>query len=550
MSCRGVAVTLALAIACLAAPLSSPARAGSSVRYALIVGNDHGATDELKLEDLHRAEAEARSLQQRLVSFGNFDESRVALVAGGDREEILAAARRLAARHRRDRAQLGELPTLFIFAFSGHGLSGKLLTRGEPLTGDDLAAIYKEMDATLSVGLFDACFSESLALQGKGAIATPGFNPLTELPEEVLNAEGTVWFVSSRPDEQSYEDREIGSLFTYYFLESFTEAQPDGVAITLDEMWEYTRRRTSAHAARYGRAQNPVKIVRHLKSRGPLYFSFPSERRARVRFTPEVEGEFLIQYQHGALVERVSKPAGQPLEVALYEGEVLLSRLQPGQTERAPSQRLTLAPGSEVTVRPSDTPAPLRGPGYGEASIRSKGGLTELEVSEQRWRASLDLGLAYGLGVTRPELLAGLHRLELGAAFAHGPINLDLDLSYGYNTGDFTTWSYQLHEVGLRAMAGYGLRLGTLRLDLQLGGAPLLGFVGYASGRERQQLALWLGGAARLRWALPFFPWLALNARLSAGALRAQGLALRDEQAYWSPSAGLTLGLSVPVLGP
>jgi len=528
--------------------VTAPARAGSSVRYALIVGNDHGESEAVSLEDLTKAEAEAHDLRQRLMRYGNFDEERIAMVAGGGREEILAAARRLSARHRQDRAELGDLPTLFIFYFTGHGVEGALLTRDQPLSGADLATIYQEMDATLSVGFFDACFSESLALRGKGAVPTPGFNPLAELPEEVLNAEGSVWFVSSRPDEQSYEDPKLGSLFTYYFLEAFTEGTRDGVAITLDEMWEYARRRTSAHAARYGRSQTPVKVVRHLKARGPLYFSFPAERRAKLRFTSEVEGSFLVQYQHGALVEKIHKPSGEPLEVALYEGEVLLSQLGDKTADHAPTQKLLLQPGRAVTVRTTGTDAAPAAAGYGERQIRGKGALPDLVVTEAGWASTLALTAGYSLALAQPELLFGLHRAELGAAFAHGPFGLSLDVSYGYNGDDYQTWGYQLHEVGLRAVGGYGWRIGALRLDLEAGGAPALSMVSYQSGRERQQLALWLGGGGRVLWPLPFLPQLVLMGRAHVGALRSQGIAAQDQSAYWSPGAQLSLGLAVPVL--
>ena len=114
-----------------------PAHAGSSVRYALIVANDHGvAPPGVVLADLEHAEREALVIRNRLVRLANFDDSadRVVVLRGKTRAEILAAAKALAEQHRDDRAVLGDVSTLFAFFFTGHGLEGKLLTRDAPLT--------------------------------------------------------------------------------------------------------------------------------------------------------------------------------------------------------------------------------------------------------------------------------------------------------------------------------------------------------------------------------------------------------------------------------
>jgi hypothetical protein len=155
-----------------------PCLAEPFLRYALIVGDNQGRTDtDTRLEPLRHAESEAAALRDVLVHEGGFPSSsdRVVLLQGKGRTEILAAAARLANQHRQDRARFGQVRTMFAFFFTGHGLEGKLLTADGPLTGADVGQIFKEVGATFSLGLFDACFSGSLdfsALRAKG-LRTP-----------------------------------------------------------------------------------------------------------------------------------------------------------------------------------------------------------------------------------------------------------------------------------------------------------------------------------------------------------------------------------------
>jgi hypothetical protein len=55
-------------------------RAGNNVRYALVVGNNHGHNPAAPLVDLKHAESEAWRLRDRLIKYGNFDPDRVVLL--------------------------------------------------------------------------------------------------------------------------------------------------------------------------------------------------------------------------------------------------------------------------------------------------------------------------------------------------------------------------------------------------------------------------------------------------------------------------------------
>jgi hypothetical protein len=528
------------------------ASAGSTTRYALVVGNNYGNTTALELDNLQHAEREAGRLRDQLIRFGNFDPERVILVTGKGRTEILAAASRLARLHRQDREQLGELPSLFAFFFTGHGLSGQLLTADQSLQGQDLADIFGQMDATLTLGFFDACYAGSLdlvELKAKGVVSTPGFNPVAELPDELLNSEGTMWFASSRPNELSYEDEGLGGLFTHFFVEAFTHAPQGGVGITLDNMWEYARSRTLAHAAKYGRNQTPEKIVRNLKARGPLYFSYPRERSATLVFEEQVAGTFLLRYDYGALVEKVVKAKGRPKEVAVYEGKLTLSRVDPDAAGSHPSRHLKLGRGEEVRIRSQGTAAGMHGPGYDESPIHSKGHLPGLELTQRAASPALVAGASYRFSLVPQRVLGVPHSFAGGAWFAHGPLCAAVEVSYGVDSGSYQTWSYDLAEVGLHLRAGYGFDLGGPRLDLLAIFGMSFFDLTYKSGAARQPLGGWLGGGVRFLLPLPLRnPWVILAAQAGIGARISEGIAKDDRETYWSPEPVFTVGLSVPIL--
>ncbi len=518
------------------------------VRYALIVGNNEANAPGVTLPPLRHAEREAAALREQLVRYGQFDPEGTLVVAGGGREDVLRAARALAARHHRMRESLGGASTLFAFVFTGHGLAGQLLTRDEPLTGADLGAIFREVDATLTVGLFDACFSGSLdpdTLRAKGAISTPGFNPIAELPNEVLNAEGTLWFVSSRPNEQSFEDAQLGGLFTHFFIESFTTVPPDRLGVTLDAMWEYARSKTTALAARHGRTQTPVKVVRNFKAEGPVYFSFPRERRARLRFAPEVEGQFLVQYEEAGLVERIVKRAGASLEVALFSGMVQLSRI--GAEATTPAAEFRLTDGQQVVVAAADVARPRTLARLGEVTLRTKGELPGLAFRQQPV-TELQLVVGAGAAPVTERIVSGTGLFSAGVRVQRGRFGFGAEGLYAGSAHAFEAWRYSTGELGLRLSASARMELGRARLEFEGLAGPSWLRAKYGTGDVVHNAGAWTGGGLRL--AVPVTargmrlePW----ARLNAGVKWSRGAAevARGPATAFQPV--LQLGIAVPV---
>lgn len=525
------------------------AHPGLANRYALVVGSNAGASERVSLEPLRHAERDARRLHQRLLQLGGFAPARTRLVLGGDREAVLSAARELAAQRQADRAILGDQPTLFAFFFTGHGLEGQLLTAGAPLSGADLAGVFEAMRADMNLGFFDACYAGSLdsaALHAKGGRALPGFNPVQGLPEQVLDMEGSVWLASSRAGELSFEDEQLGGLFTHYFTEAFDTAAADQVGVTLEAMWEHARQRTVAHAERFGRRQNPEKIVRQLRARAPLYLSFPRQREATLRFSPDVAGTFVLRYQQSGLVERVDKRPGRPLDVAVFTGQLQLTR---ADLDGRPTQSFEVDPGQTVQVQPERDPLRV-GVGEREVPIRSKGALPEVRLTRRDGSWLLSLGLGYRFAWVEEALLGAPHSASLRVHLRRGPLGGGLELGYGPWGRDHESWSYQVHELSLRMWGGLGwTMLGGPRLDLGLVGGPLLEVLRYGSGRQALPPGGWLGLRGSVELPLPLSrPWVIMTLYAEAGVRAARSVAAADASWYLSPEPSLGLSFGVPLL--
>jgi len=533
--------------------VAAAARAGSSVRYALIVGNNRADPGVVQIEPLQHAEEEAIRLAEKLIQFANFDHTRVETVVGKGLTDVLAAAHRLADQHEADRAELGPLPTLFALFFTGHGLSGKLLTANGAVTGEDLAKVVRDMDASLTLGFFDACYSGALdfdALRAKGVVVTPGFNPVAVLPKEILDSEGTMWFVSSKENEISYEDERLGGLFMHFFSEAFTAAPLDDVGIPLEAMWEYARRRTAATAAEHGRVQTPEKIVRALTARGPLYFSFPRERTAALRFDADVEGTFLIQYSQAGLAEKVTKTRGQELEAAAFEGEVVLSRLSGGGSSAPPTARFHLGRGDRVLVHAHHAELPAYPTGFWQSPIRAKGDLTDLSLTRSGPRTEVALGAGYRFSLAPEAALNTPHQGVIEASWFRGPLSFGLQLAAGATEASYETWSYRMQEVGLQASAGYGLDLSSLRLDFETAAGPSFVALRYGNRVSRRAVAGWLGAGTRLSVPIPFGkPLILIHARALAGVKLSQGIVAGDTATHASFAPVLEAGVSLPIAG-
>lgn len=468
---RWISVT-GWALAILVASVSSAAASGT-VRYGLVIGVDRGLPSR-GLPRLKHAESDAAELHQRLIEYGRFDPQGTHLLQAPSRAEVLAAARDVADRIAADRARYGPAQVIFGLFYSGHGLPGEILVEDGALRSAELSALFEGADADLLIGFFDTCRAGSLAsgmpIPGrKGVTVQPGFNPLEALPEPTSRTTGAILFMSSSSDELSYEDPELGGLFTHYFTEAFIEASPGSGAVSLDAMWRYTSSRVRAHAGEL--TQTPRRHA-WVEQDGVLFFGF-RPRNARLRVLPGVPTDLVLRYPDVDLIERIRPDASRITDVPTYSGKLELVRLGDGGRTHA-RVALEVAPDQIVEVHPADFEISVPEPGYSRRTLRSKGfGVTATEASWQ-----LGVGVEYGQTHVPMQAMGLSRTLGLHTRLVRGPLSLSVVVAGGThaqrfaNDGGGTTETAGLDgrlEVGV----GHGWR--SLRLEgLTLGGGRAL----------------------------------------------------------------------------
>jgi hypothetical protein len=522
-----------------AMPLSARA---VTLRYSLVIGNNQGR-DEGGLEvfaPLQHAEREAETLYERLIELANFDatEERILLLRGATRAQVVEAAERLAARKAADEEQYGHVDSLFLFFFTGHGLQGRLLLDDGPLTAQELAGVFRTVDATFRIGVFDACYSGSLeatALSEKGIELTPGINLFGELPDEVLTAEGSVWLVSSGPGEVSYEDQTLGGVFTHFIIEALERAPADGPGITLDSVWNYARRKTVAYTSRRRRRQVPQQLVTKLRASGPLYLSFPAKRSARLVLAGSLAGRFVLTYADGQLMESIDKRRGAREDVPVYPGSAVLSFYRDGQV--LVQENIRFVEGAPVVLRgPQDLP-PIRRPGEGTTDlwIKGAGGNTLVATAtEPRFSAILGAGLYQAVG--EKGILAPERGVLAWARLDHGAVALLAGIGYGRAAEEYSTWSYALDAWHGELRGGLALNVGSARLTGGLLFAADHSWQRYGDGSRRRAWTLQPGGFAALLY--PSSQIVSVELSAAAGPARSPGVGQRTE-AVWSMRASV-----------
>ncbi|PKN56728.1 MAG: hypothetical protein CVU56_14750 [Deltaproteobacteria bacterium HGW-Deltaproteobacteria-14] len=492
-------------LAALLCVLATSTVAHADPRYALVIGmNDGRAPDGVPLPALRHAEREAHDVLDALVTHGRLAPERAELVTGGSRDDVLAATRRLRDRRAADRAELGDLPSLLVLYFTGHGRDGKLLTDGAPLTTADIEAIKAEVGATVLVAIFDTC--ESAGALPKGVIV--GANPLDALGSHVLDAEGTVWIASASRGEVALEDQR-GGIFTHHLVAAFTHAPGGQVGRSVTDLFEYARARTMRDVEALGHRQTP-RIRLNLERTAPLYLSFHQDRLARLRFDPELGGTFLISYEDGTLLERLVKVPGRAAEVGAYPGRVRIYRAGEGAAVAMPWTEFRLASGQEAVI----TRGSLRSEARERRGVRSKGAVgveVTLEDLPSPWR----LGLGHRFDVAGATLLGTPLNWRLEAWLGRDDLELGAALAFGHGRSErYETWGYRAEQLELELTVSPGVPLGAFRLHGDLALAAQLHLQTFDDGADRTRA----GAAARLGARLVFPAWGPVTLSLATGA--------------------------------
>ena len=551
----GLALRLISAAALVLGVVSAaPTGRAAIMRYALVVGTNHGQdADGLARSPLRHAEEEARHFQDALIARCGFTKGpRTQLLQGPTKAQLLAAIRAYRTRIEADRREFPDAEALFVLFFSGHGADQSVLLRDGPVTGRELVAALADVGADLQVRIFDACSSASLAddgpLSAKGMNPTNMFNLIPNLPDEALNATGEVWFFSAAEGETAFEHNQLGGLFTHALIEAMSSARADEFGISLDAIWDFARARTTDLAAQQGRVQTPTRVLR-MRSTGPLHLAWLSRPRATLILGPEISGTLGLFYA-GDQMLTIDKSAGTTVERSVYPGTVNIMVTKGGN--RKMLQRVEIAPGDRVFVSPTEDARPLLPFGRDLLSIREKGGASgpDVAVSQatvmkaERDATTLFLGAEYRFASGSDLILAPRNVLSATARLEHGAWLVRAGLGYGFDGATFPSWTYSTDALVGSLDLGYGIDAGPLRVTP---GLAVLGGPVWESFDDGATQSAWaFAVSATVTLALPVADGVAVEASADAGVRTSRGLALGAAY-HWTPAFGFGLGITFQV---
>jgi hypothetical protein len=406
----------ALAALLLAAALF-PAPAAAAARFAIVVGNDAGATGRQRL---YFAEKDADRVRAALLELGDFTDDRVVVLKGRSaaafREAFAATEARMQVARRS-----GER-TLLVVYFSGHAGSVGLELGNDTLSYDELRKLTAASLADTKVVVLDACESGSLT-QVKSA------RPLSAvdfaLPDDD-GARGTAFITSAAVGETAQESAALGgSFFTHHLdvgLRGAADADLDG-QVTLAEAFRYTSARTVAQTAgTQSGVQHPTYEFR-MSGRGDVVLADLRKAESRLVLPADPGSTYFLRGPRGVLTEVPGQAT--PLSLALPAGKYAVER-------RSPQGRAA----GEVTLEKGATrDLPLLSPTRYEVA-RTKGGPKPNLAFVEGGVAWFDLK---GLGIV-PSVRAGVRK-------EFGPVGLRVAFDWAgkSDTGGSITYQFQYY---------------------------------------------------------------------------------------------------------
>jgi hypothetical protein len=444
---------LARACAALALLAFALPAAAQVERFAVVVGNDAGAPDDLPLR---WAEADAARVAAVLQEVGGVRPENLVLLRGADAGTVRRALIAV-----NERVRTAPRDTVLFVYYSGHADAQALHPGPSPLELGELEQLVRGSAATFRLLVLDACRSGALT-RVKGGTPIP---PFELRAAERVPGEGAVFLTSSSASEDSQESDEIrGSFFTHAFvsgLRGAADADGDG-RVTLDEVYRHAYDATVRSSSRtFAGLQHPT-FQYDVRGQGDVVLSTLPGTDATRAWLAFPEGATWLVFQgsaDGPVVGEIGR-ADRVRRLNVRPGTYFVR----GRAPDALLEGLQPAPaGGTATVEPGrlgrTAYARLVRKGLGQARVARA-----LEL-EGRTRAPL-------ASEGRP--CTGLGG---GAAFALRPLTLQARL--GFCRSGFT-------EGGLRASTeAWDLELGathvwdvhrrvSLEAGLVLGGAVLL----------------------------------------------------------------------------
>jgi len=306
---------LALLAACAA--LALPCAVRAAARFAVVVGNNHGATGRARL---WFAEKDAERFARALRELGDFAPERVVLLQGPTpssvRETLAATEARIASAR-----AAGERALLVVY-FSGHAGPQGLELGDQRIGYDELRKLVNGSAAEAKVAIVDACEAGTLT-QVKGATAAPALD--FPLPEDAV--QGTAFLASTAVGESAQESQAIGgSFFTHHLevaLRGAADMDGDG-QVTLAEAFRYTSSRTVAGtAATEAGAQHPTYDFK-MSGRGDVVLADLRRAEASLRIPADQGATYLFRGPRELLAEVPA--SASPITLALPSGHYAVER--------------------------------------------------------------------------------------------------------------------------------------------------------------------------------------------------------------------------------
>jgi hypothetical protein len=243
-------------------------------RYAVIIGENQGAADDVLL---HHAETDAARVRDVLQELGGFSSEHSMYLVNVDAASV---RRTLIEVNDRIRAHTdGAHPTMLVVYYSGHGDAVSLHLRGTSLDLSELEHLVSGSAATFRVLITDACRSGGLT-RVKGGKAAPA---IAISIGEQLAAQGAVFLTSSAANESAQESDALGgSFFTHYLVSGLlgaADADGDG-RVSLVEAYRYAYDRTlGASSETLAGLQHPT-FEYEIRGKGEIILTMPGQKRS------------------------------------------------------------------------------------------------------------------------------------------------------------------------------------------------------------------------------------------------------------------------------
>lgn len=400
-------------------------------RHALIVASNDGGAD---LPQLRYAHADAERIHDVLAELGGFQQGNITLLTEPSRDELLTALREHAWRSGQ------ETEDMFVFYYSGHANAHGLRLGDEVLPYVELRQSINEMDASVRLGVLDACRSGEITRLKGLSLAAPFAT------DDTLAAQGEAWLTASSANEDAQESDNIqGSFFTHYLVSGLRGAadQDDGV-VSLQEAYQYTHDQTVWRTGRTDAGPQHPTYKFDLHGAGDLPLTDTRDSSALVTIPAHQAGTFaFFTMPEARPIAEVTRSTGDeaPTLVALPPGQYLVRKTVQGSVEEATfglsqdgrftmPERFTPMPALASTRKGEESIVISRGLQLGElsATLREELGMTREHLEDalrSRWGMPPATPV---ISTARPSLRSVIGRCQLA-----GPDCLtdDLDLADG-----------------------------------------------------------------------------------------------------------------------